>query len=195
MSIRPLTYLGNPVLRASAASIADPTAAAIATLAQDMAETMHVARGVGLAAPQVGVGQRLIVFYVPAARAETEAAEVPLQILINPTYTPLSQDMEPGLEGCLSLPGLRGLVPRYRRIGYRGYDLQGQIVEREAEGFHARVVQHEIDHLDGVMYLDRMPDFTSLVHESVIRRQLQQQAEEAAHAARQDQSQTADQHE
>lgn len=177
MSLRPLTLLGAPVLRTVADSVADATAEAIQKLAQDMAETMYAAHGVGLAAPQVGVSQRLIVFYVPESR--TDDAEVPLQILINPRFVPLAADLAEGLEGCLSLPGLRGMVPRYRHIGYSGFDLSGKKIEREAEGFHARVVQHEIDHLDGVMYLDRMADLSSLTHVSVLRRQLQQAAEEA----------------
>lgn len=178
MSLRPLTLLGAPVLRTVAAAIDDVSAVAIQRLAQDMAETMLAEQGVGLAAPQVGVSQRLIVFYVPESRADT-AKPVPLQILINPTFVPLAPDTVSGLEGCLSLPGLRGQVPRYRHIGYTGFDLAGMKIEREAEGFHARVVQHEIDHLDGVMYLDRMVDFISLTHESVLRRQIQQEAEEA----------------
>lgn len=176
MPTRPLTYLGNPVLRATATPIADPQAPDIAALARDMVETMAASNGVGLAAPQVGRASRLIVFHVPAQCAEES---VPLHILLNPAFTPLSEETELGMEGCLSIPGLRGLVPRYSRILYSGVDLAGNPVEQEAAGFHARVVQHEIDHLNGVMYLDRMPDFTSLTHESVIRRQLQQQAEEA----------------
>ncbi|MBP7252211.1 MAG: peptide deformylase [Alphaproteobacteria bacterium] len=178
MSLRPLTLLGAPVLRTIAQSVVDATAEAIQRLAQDMAETMMVERGVGLAAPQVGISQRLIVFYVPESRAE-DSEDVPLQILINPSFVPLTIEMVSGLEGCLSLPGLRGMVPRYRHIGYAGLDLTGHKIEREAVGFHARVVQHEIDHLDGVMYLDRMADFTSLTHESVLRRKIQQEAEEA----------------
>lgn len=178
MDILPLTLLGAPVLRHVAAPIADATAEAVLRLARDMAATMVAAQGVGLAAPQVGVSQRLIVFYVPESRAE-DAEDIPLQILVNPSFVPLSTERVSGLEGCLSLPGLRGQVPRYRHIGYRGYDLNGRVIEREATDFHARVVQHEIDHLDGVMYLDRMTDFTSLTHESVLRRQIAQEAEEA----------------
>lgn len=177
MTPLPLTFLGAPVLRSRAAPITDPTAPEIAALAASMAATMTANQGVGLAAPQVGLSQRLIVFYVPESRAD-DAAALPLQVLINPEFTPLSETLVDGLEGCLSLPGLRGMVPRWQRIGYRGLGLDGQPVEREAEGFHARVVQHEIDHLDGVMYPDRMQDFSTLVHECIIRRQLQQAAEE-----------------
>lgn len=178
MSLRPLTLLGAHVLRAVAESVTDVTTEAIRHLARDMAETMLAEHGVGLAAPQVGVSQRLIVFYVPESRAD-DAEDVPLQILINPSFVPLAPALVSGLEGCLSLPGLRGMVPRYQHIGYSGVDLDGHKIEREAIGFHARVVQHEIDHLDGVMYLDRMADFASLTHESVLRRKIQQEAEEA----------------
>lgn len=173
----PLTLLGAPVLRAQAAPILDPAAPEIAALAEGMIATMQANQGVGLAAPQVGLSQRLIVFFVPESRADDQMA-LPLQVLINPEFTPLDDTLVDGLEGCLSLPGLRGMVPRWQRIGYRGLGLDGKPVEREAAGFHARVVQHEIDHLNGVMYPDRMRDFSTLVHECVIRRQLQQAAEE-----------------
>lgn len=173
----PLTLLGAPVLRAQASPIADPTAPEIAALANAMVATMEANQGVGLAAPQVGFSHRLIVFYVPESRAEDQAA-LPLQVLINPEFSPLSETQVDGLEGCLSLPGLRGMVPRWQHIGYRGLGVDGKLVEREASGFHARVVQHEIDHLNGVMYPDRMRDISTLVHECVIRRQLQQAAEE-----------------
>lgn len=177
MTALPLIFLGAPVLRMRAEPISDPVSPEIATLAASMAATMTANHGVGLAAPQVGLNQRLIVFCVPESRAEDQNA-LPLQVLINPEFTPLTETQVEGLEGCLSLPGLRGMVPRWQRIGYRGLGLDGKLVEREAEGFHARVVQHEIDHLDGVMYPDRMRDFSTLVHECVIRRQLQQAAEE-----------------
>ena len=184
MALRQLTYLGNPVLRAQAAPVAGFDTEDLLALASDMAETMHAHRGVGLAAPQLGVSQRVIVFWVPEARAEQEGDDdaLPIHILVNPEITPLSPETESGLEGCLSLPGLRGLVPRLTHIGYRGYDVAGKLIEREARGFHARVVQHEVDHLNGIMYLDRMNDFTSLTHESEIRRRLQREAEEAVHA-------------
>jgi peptide deformylase len=166
-----LTYLGDSVLRRTAQTINNPESAETAALAQTMIDTMHTHHGVGLAAPQIGISLQLIIFHVPEDRADDRP--VPLQILINPTFTALSPDITLGLEGCLSLPGLRGLVPRHDYIGYHGYDLTGQLVEREAHGFHARVVQHEIDHLNGVMYLDRMLDFDTLVHESVIVRKSQ----------------------
>lgn len=181
MSLRRLTYLGHPVLRRCAAPVFDMMTAEMAALAQDMVETMHASHGVGLAAPQVGVGQRLIVFYVPSSRAE-DTDEVPVQVLFNPEFIPLDDGLVSGLEGCLSLPGLRGMVPRWHRIGYRGTGLDGRVIEREAEGFHARVVQHEIDHLDGVMYLDRITDKSSLLHEYDWHRRMQQ-AEKEQHDA------------
>lgn len=190
MALRQLTYLGNPVLRANALALTAFETEELHVLTTDMVETMHAHRGVGLAAPQVGVSQRVIVFWVPEERATQEGEDTPqpLHILLNPEITPLNSVTEPGLEGCLSLPGLRGLVPRFTHIGYRGYDLTGKLIEREARGFHARVVQHEIDHLNGIMYLDRMNDFTSLIHESEIRRRMQREAEEAANAKRQNEN-------
>lgn len=153
--------MGNPVLREIAAPIADPTDPAVARLAADMIATMLDAPGVGLAAPQVSESRRLIVFRVPADRSGGE--EVANTVLVNPVIEPLSDETALGWEGCLSIPGLRGLVPRHTRIRYRGYGLDGARIEREATGFHARVVQHEVDHLDGVLYLDRMDDLRLLV--------------------------------
>ncbi len=153
--------MGNPVLREIAAPIADPTDPAVVRLAADMIATMLDAPGVGLAAPQVSESRRLIVFRVPADRGGGE--EVANTVLVNPVIEPLSDEMALGWEGCLSIPGLRGLVPRHTRIRYRGYGLDGARIEREATGFHARVVQHEVDHLDGVLYLDRMDDLRLLV--------------------------------
>ncbi|WP_455172105.1 peptide deformylase [Azospirillum largimobile] len=161
MPVLPIARMGNPVLRKIAEPIADPTDPAVARLAADMIATMLDAPGVGLAAPQISESRRIIVFRVPADRGEGE--EVANTVLVNPVIEPLSDDKVRGWEGCLSIPGLRGLVPRYRRIRYRGYGLDGARIEREASGFHARVVQHEVDHLDGVLYLDRMDDLRLLV--------------------------------
>lgn len=161
MPVLPIARMGNPVLRKIAEPIADPTDPAVARLAADMIATMLDAPGVGLAAPQVSESCRIIVFRVPADRGEGE--EVASTVLVNPEIEPLSEDMVLGWEGCLSIPGLRGLVPRHARIRYRGYGLDGSRIEREAGGFHARVVQHEVDHLDGVLYLDRMDDLRLLV--------------------------------
>lgn len=160
MPVLPIARMGNPILRVPAAPVADPTDPAVARLAADMIATMLDAPGVGLAAPQVSEPLRLIVFRVPADRGEGE--EVATTVLVNPVIEPLGDETALGWEGCLSIPGLRGLVPRWTRIRYRGNGLDGARIEREVSGFHARVVQHEVDHLDGVLYLDRMDDLTLL---------------------------------
>lgn len=160
MTAQQIVRMGAPVLSRRAEEIPDPASEEIAALAADMADSMTAAGGVGLAAPQIGVPKRIIVFKVPGERATAAANDGPLelQVLINPVIEPLSGEMELGWEGCLSIPGLKGEVPRYRKIAYRGFDLQGEKVLRQAEGFHARVVQHEVDHLDGILYPERMTD-------------------------------------
>lgn len=160
MSLLTIARMGNPVLRAVARPVEDPTDPEIARLAADMIETMMDAPGVGLAAPQIDVSRRIVVFRVPADRSAGDPVET--TVLINPVVEPLGDDTELGWEGCLSIPGLRGLVPRHTRIRYRGIGLDGAVIEREAEGFHARVVQHETDHLDGILYIDRMDDLKLL---------------------------------
>ncbi|HYD32387.1 MAG TPA: peptide deformylase [Azospirillaceae bacterium] len=168
MALLKIARMGHPVLRRVADPVEDPTAPDIQRLLKDMADTMADAQGAGLAAPQVHVSHRIVLFRVPAERAQGEERSgeggepMPLQALINPEIEPLGDEMESGWEGCLSVPGLRGVVPRHRRIRYRGFDGEGQPVEREVSGFHARVVQHEVDHLDGILYLDRMPDLRLL---------------------------------
>lgn len=171
--------VGDPVLRQVACALPDPGDPALLDLARLMVHRMREARGVGLAAPQLGLSLRMIVFWVPPERAEEAEAE-PVSALINPVLEPVDEDIELGWEGCLSIPGLRGQVPRFKRIRYRGYDLTGAAVERVAMGFHARVVQHEVDHLDGILYLDRMRDMTSLgfVEESVEAERARERAEE-----------------
>jgi peptide deformylase len=166
MAILKIARAGHPVLKRRADPVADPTAPEIHRLIADMIETMVDAGGAGLAAPQVHASLRLVIFHVPEARARAEdgdAAEPqPLTILINPEMEPLGDEKASGLEACLSLPGLAGQVPRYTRIRYRGVDHEGRPIEREARGFHARVVQHECDHLDGVLYPMRMTDLSTL---------------------------------
>ncbi|GIL40580.1 peptide deformylase [Roseiterribacter gracilis] len=159
MALRPIIRLGDPILRAVAAPIVDPTDPELARLLADMAETMQAANGVGLAAPQVASGLRAIVWRPIAVRGESSDQIVGL---LNPELIPLSDVRELGAEGCLSIPELRGLVPRFARVGLSGIDLAGNRVEREATGFEARILQHEVDHLDGVVYLDRMTDMASL---------------------------------
>jgi peptide deformylase len=143
---QPVQAFGTPELRA---------------LVSDMQDTMAAARGAGLAAPQIGVDLQVVIFGSDAAHPRyPDAPPVPRTVLVNPIITPLGNEEEDGWEGCLSVPGLRAVVPRWRRIRYTGYDEQGQRIDREAEGFHARVVQHECDHLAGKLYPMRVRDFT-----------------------------------
>jgi len=168
MAILKIARMGHPVLRRPADDVADPTAPEIRTLIQDMMETMEDADGAGLAAPQVHVPLRVVIFHVPVERAEAEgeAAAVPLTVLINPVIEPLGPETELGWEACLSVPGLMGAVPRWTRILYTGTTPEGERIERTAAGFHARVVQHECDHLDGILYPQRMRDLSSLTFTS-----------------------------
>lgn len=160
MALLKIARMGHPVLRRVADPVADLTDPALRRLAADMIDTMIDAPGVGLAAPQVHESRRIVVFRVPADRSGGEM--VTPTVLINPVVEPLGDAMELGWEGCLSIPGMRGLVPRHSRIRYRGVGLDGAVIEREAEGFHARVIQHETDHLDGLLYIDRMSDLSLL---------------------------------
>jgi len=129
-------------------------------LLTDMRDTMAHLNGAGLAAPQIGVGLRVVIFGVHGNARYPDVEEVPDTVLINPLLTPLGEELEEGWEGCLSVPGMRGSVPRYRRLRYSGTDEKGQRFEREVADFHARVVQHEVDHLDGILYPMRMRDLT-----------------------------------
>ncbi len=172
MAIFKIARMGHPILRRQADEIADPTAPEIKALVSHMIETMDDADGMGLAAPQIYVSARLVVMRTPGEDDGEESAEDEwsgLTILANPVIEPLGDEMEDGWEGCLSVPGLRGLVPRYRRIRYRAVDLRGGLIDRTVEGFHARVVQHECDHLDGVLYPERMTDLTKLIFETEFR--------------------------
>jgi len=150
--------MGHPVLLAQALPVADVTAPEIRRLLADMAETLEDSGGVGLAAPQVFTSNRLFIYHVPSARADDGEA-VSLTAVFNPVITPLGQETELGWEGCLSIPGLRAAVPRWRRIHLAGLNAKGQAFETELSGFAARIVQHETDHLDGIMYPMRMSDF------------------------------------
>src|SRR5438477_12961405 len=158
MAILKIARMGHPVLRQLAAPVADPAAPEIRRLIADMIETLDDIGGAGLAAPQVHVSARVVIFKVPEERTTGREGDtpLPLTILVNPMVEPLGDDYELGWEGCLSVPGLRGAVPRPARVRYRGTTPAGEAVERIAEGFHARVVQHECDHLDGVLYPQRM---------------------------------------
>jgi peptide deformylase len=162
--IREILRMGDPRLLRVSEPVRDFGAAELRALVDDMFETMHAANGAGLAAPQIGVPLRVVIFgYAdPTLRNPRypDADPVPQTILINPTLEPLTAELEDGWEGCLSVPGLRGVVPRIRRLRYTGFGLDGERIERVAEGFHARVVQHECDHLDGILYPMRVRDFS-----------------------------------
>ena len=158
--IRPVLRMGDPLLLRRSEEISDFGTPELQALLQDMRDTMAHLNGAGLAAPQIGVGLRVVIFGVKSNPRYPGIEEVPDTVLINPVLTPLAEEIEEGWEGCLSVPGMRGWVPRWRRLRYRGVDELGKPFEREVEGFHARVVQHEVDHLDGVLYPMRIRDFT-----------------------------------
>ncbi len=179
MALLKIARMGHPVLRRPAGPVADLDDPELHRLVDDMIETMIDAEGAGLAAPQVHVPWRVAVFEVPADRVGEDEPPPPpgITVLVNPEWEPAGPERALGLEGCLSIPGLRGLVPRYRRIRYRGLTLAGGTVEREAAGFHARVVQHELDHLDGILFPERMTDMKGLVFESELHHLLEDRAD------------------
>jgi len=160
MALLKIARMGHPVLRGHAAAVADPTAPWVGRLVRDMIETMEDAGGTGIAAPQVHAPHRIVVFRVGGERLSGLAGDVAqdLTVLVNPVVEPVGGEQALGWEGCLSVPGLRGVVPRHLKVRYRGIGLDGETIAREVEGFHARVVQHECDHLDGVLYPQRMTD-------------------------------------
>ena len=161
MAIRPVLRMGDPRLWQRAQPVDAFATPELHALIADMEETMHELDGAGLAAPQIGVDLRVVIFGFEDNPRYPEAESVPYTVLINPVLTPLSDEVEEGWEGCLSVPGLRGLVPRWRTLRYTGFDQFGQPIERSVEGFHARVVQHECDHLDGILYPMRIRDLRS----------------------------------
>lgn len=158
MAVREILRMGHPVLLQAAEPITEFNTGRLDALIQDMFDTMAANHGAGLAAPQIGESVRVVIFGMEHNPRYPDAAPVPMTVLINPEITPLGNAMEEGWEGCLSIPGMRGLVPRYGRIRYGGMDRHGQRFERTVDGFHARVVQHEVDHLDGILYLRRIRD-------------------------------------
>ncbi|OGT22371.1 MAG: peptide deformylase [Gammaproteobacteria bacterium RBG_16_57_12] len=158
MAVRKVLRIGHPLLLEKAEPVKEFNTKSLNALIEDMFDTMDAMNGAGLAAPQIGVSQRVVIFGVEANPRYPEVEAVPTTILINPRIEPKDTGMEDGWEGCLSVPGLRGLVPRYTRIHYRGFDQFGNPIDREAHGFHARVVQHECDHLDGILYPLRIKD-------------------------------------
>ena len=168
MTVREILKMGDERLARVAQSVAEFGTPELRELVADMFETMKAADGAGLAAPQIGVDLRLVIFGFASNPRYPDAEPVPPTVLLNPVITPLSSAMEDGWEGCLSVPGLRGVVPRFARIRYQGFDAEGQVIDREAEGFHARVVQHECDHLDGRLYPSRIQDFSRFGYTSVL---------------------------
>jgi len=150
--------MGHPLLLQRAADVEAFDTPLLHALLQDMRDTMAHLDGAGLAAPQIGVSLRVVIFGFDANDRYPDAPPVPMTVLINPQLTPLDEQIEEGWEGCLSVPGMRGLVPRHARLRYRGFDPQGQLIDRSVAGFHARVVQHEVDHLDGILYPLRIRD-------------------------------------
>ena len=158
--IREVLRMGNPQLLHRSSPVDAFGTPALEALLQDMRDTMAAKNGAGLAAPQIGVLQQVVIFGFEKSDRYPDAEPVPYTELVNPVLTPLTDEMDMDWEGCLSVPGLRGRVPRYRKLRYRGYDPQGMPIDRAVEGFHARVVQHEVDHLDGILYPMRMRDFS-----------------------------------
>ncbi len=166
--IREVLRMGDPRLLARSEPVDDFDSPQLAALLADMQDTMDHLDGAGLAAPQIGVALRVVIFGFGANPRYPEAEPVPLTVLINPEFLSFSDEQEEDWEGCLSVPGLRGRVPRWKRLHYAGYDFTGQRFEREVEGFHARVVQHECDHLDGILYPMRMTDMRSFGFQDVL---------------------------
>jgi len=168
MAVREILRMGDPRLLRVAQPVRDFDTPELHALVADMFDTMAAANGAGLAAPQIGVDLQLVIFGFAKNERYPEAPPVPPTVLINPLITPLSDEKVEGWEGCLSVPGLRGVVPRFARVRYRGWDAKGELIEREVDGFHARVVQHECDHLIGRLYPTRMTDLTKLGFTSVL---------------------------
>ena len=168
MAVREILKMGDPRLLRVAQPVRAFDTAELHALVVDLHDTMLAAQGAGLAAPQIGVDLQVVLFGFERNERYPEAPPVPRTVLVNPVITPLSDEWVDGWEGCLSVPGLRGVVPRHARIRYSGFDERGQPIEREADGFHARVVQHECDHLIGRLYPTRMRDLTRLGFTSVL---------------------------
>jgi peptide deformylase len=158
MAVRHVLRMGEPLLLQKAAPVQAFDTPELHALIQDMHDTMAAMDGAGIAAPQIGVSLQVVIFGVGSNPRYPDAEEVPYTVLINPTLQPLSDEIEEGWEGCLSVPGMRGVVPRYARLRYTGFDQFGNVIDRSVNGFHARVVQHECDHLWGILYPMRITD-------------------------------------
>ena len=160
MTVREILKMGDPRLLRVAEPVTAFDTPELHALIADMFDTMHAANGAGLAAPQIGVNLRLVIYGFKQNTRYPDAPPVPETVLINPTLRPLHADRDEAWEGCLSVPGMRGVVPRFSSLHYEGFDQYGNAIKRDADGFHARVVQHECDHLDGILYPMRIEDFT-----------------------------------
>ena len=168
MTVRRVLKMGDPLLYRKAEPVPQFNTPELDKLIIDMFDTMAELNGAGLAAPQIGVSQRVVIFGVEANPRYPHVEPVPTTVLVNPTLTPIGNDMEDGWEGCLSVPGLRGLVTRHLNLRYTGFDQHGKPIDRTVSGFHARVVQHECDHLDGVLYPLRLRDIRLLGFEEAL---------------------------
>jgi peptide deformylase len=167
VSVRPVLKMGEPLLQ----DVASPVTRfddELRALVADMDDTMRALSGAGIAAPQIGVSVRVVIFELKDNPRYPHIAPVPYTVLVNPLVTPLGAEQDEGWEGCLSVPGMRGLVPRYRRLRYRGFDQHGAPIDRTVEGFHARVVQHEVDHLDGILFPQRVRDLRDFGFEDAL---------------------------
>jgi peptide deformylase len=171
MAVRRVLRMGEPLLRQVAAPVTSFDAE-LAALLTDMDDTMRSLSGAGLAAPQIGVGLRVVIFELKDNPRYPHLTPVPYTVLVNPQLTPLDPEQDEGWEACLSVPGMRGLVPRYRRLRYRGFDAAGAPLDHTVEGFHARVVQHEVDHLDGILYPQRVRDLRNFGFEDALTGQM-----------------------
>jgi peptide deformylase len=168
MTVHTILKMGDPRLLRQAKPVEQFDTPELHALIRDMFETMYAANGAGLAAPQIGVDLQLVIYGFKSNVRYPEAPAVPETVLINPVLTPLGDEQDDGWEGCLSVPGLRGLVPRWSRLHYSGFDQFGDKVERDADGFHARVVQHECDHLAGILYPMRIKDLTQFGYTDIL---------------------------
>jgi len=168
MTVREILKMGDPRLLRVAEPVSEFNTAELHALVKDMFDTMHAAKGAGLAAPQIGVNLQVVIFGFKSNERYPDAPQVPETVLINPVLTPIGQGMEDGWEGCLSVPGLRGVVPRHAKLHYEGFDQFGNAIVRDADDFHARVVQHEVDHLLGILYPMRIRDFRQFGYTSVL---------------------------
>jgi peptide deformylase len=168
VAVKSVLRMGEPLLLQKAALVSVFDTPELQALIQDMQDTMQAMNGAGIAAPQIGVSLQVVIFGVGSNPRYPDAEQVPYTVLINPVLTPVGDELEEGWEGCLSVPGMRGIVPRHTRLHYRGFDQYGNPIDRLVSGFHARVVQHECDHLNGILYPMRITDLKNFGFTDVI---------------------------